>query len=173
MALDAIKSGISSLGDLLGTVGDLVYTAFKDVLSNIIDGILSIPKKVGEFFDSLMDFIKGIFVPKEEDIDSALNRLKSEFGRLLVKYNLTTLASGSSAFKDISCTIMGQTVVIIRMDLAVKALGTFRPYMRGFMALLLVLFNINQFLHLIGQPSISIIGGIQAMQKNDDKGGAD
>ena len=36
-------------------------------------------------------------------------------------------------------------------------------------ALLLVLFNVNQFLGFIGQPAISIVGGIRAMTQGGDK----
>ena len=50
-------------------------------------------------------------------------------------------------------------VTIVRMDVVDKVVKKFRPIIRGFMWLMLVFYNINQFLHFIGQESMTL-GGI-------------
>ena len=131
-------------------------------MQNIIDGILAIPKAVGEF-------IKNLFVPKDGEMDKALNILKSAFSGLSYSYELTSLAIGSKEFGDITCTLYGKKVTILDASLVLKGVGYFRSIIRGFIALLLVLFNVNQFLGFIGQPAISIVGGIRAMTQSGDK----
>ena len=133
-----------------------------DTLRNIIDAVLGIPEVI-------FNFIKRLFIPEDGFIDSALDRLKGSFNGLLASYELTSLASGSKEFGDIKCTLYGKEVTILDAGLVLKGVSHFRSIIRGFIALLLVLFNVNQFLGFIGQPAISIVGGIRAMTQGNDK----
>jgi hypothetical protein len=54
----------------------------------------------------------------------------------------------------------GSTATIIDTSTYKKVIKEIRPYIRGFLALLLVLFNVNQFLALIGQSPISLTGKV-------------
>ena len=179
LIFDAFKTALQTIADKVGKIagevydffkpfidfvkiGTTIFNAFSDTLGKIIDGILAIPEAVGEF-------IKNLFVPKDGEMDKALNKLKSAFGGLLYSYELTSLATGSKEFGDITCTLYGKKVTILDASLVLKGVGYFRSIIRGFIALLLVLFNVNQFLGFIGQPAISIVGGIRAMTQGGDK----
>lgn len=160
--IDFVKTSFKFIKKVLRKIGTTIFNAFSDTLGKIIDGILAIPEAVGEF-------IKNLFVPKDGEMDKALNKLKSAFGGLLYSYELTSLATGSKEFGDITCTLYGKKVTILDASLVLKGVGYFRSIIRGFIALLLVLFNVNQFLGFIGQPAISIVGGIRAMTQGGDK----
>ncbi len=56
------------------------------------------------------------------------------------------------------------------MDYVIQAITLFRPYIRGFIMLLLALYSINQFLGLIGQPSLSL-GAL--LMLNSSSGGSE
>lgn len=160
--IDFVKTSFKFIKKVLRKIGTTIFNAFSDTLGKIIDGILAIPEAVGEF-------IKNLFVPKDGEMDKALDKLKSAFGGLLYSYELTSLATGSKEFGDITCTLYGKKVTILDASLVLKGVGFFRSIIRGFIALLLVLFNVNQFLGFIGQPAISIVGGIRAMTQGGDK----
>lgn len=160
--IDFVKTSFKFIKKVLKKIGTTIFNAFSDTLGKIVDGILSIPEAVGEF-------IKNLFVPKDGEMDKALDKLKSAFGGLLYSYELTSLATGSKEFGDITCTLYGKKVTILDASLVLKGVGFFRSIIRGFIALLLVLFNVNQFLGFIGQPAISIVGGIRAMTQGGDK----
>lgn len=52
----------------------------------------------------------------------------------------------------------------------VSAVATFRPYVRGFIVLLIFLYNINQFLHFIGAGGLSLGANIVTrMNSGGDK----
>lgn len=65
----------------------------------------------------------------------------------------------------------GQKVTILDSSIVVKGINAFRHIVRGFIVLMLILFNINQFLALIGQPTISQVLGGAVASSNDTQGG--
>lgn len=83
--------------------------------------------------------------------------LKSEFTKLgVATYDMSAIMGSEKPLDDIKCTIMGKEVVIVRMDIVNSAISKFRAVIRGFIALLLVLYNYNMFLGLIGQQGIQV-----------------
>lgn len=156
---------LKSIVDVLGGIAYAIFNVFADTLQNIIDGILSIPK-------AIFNFIKRIFIPEDGFIEDANNKLKIAFSHLLIEYDLTGLVSGEKAISDITCTLYGQQVTILKASIIVKGIKAFRHIIRGFIVLMLILFNINQFLALIGQPTVSqVLGGAVAYNKDTQGGG--
>ena len=111
--------------------------------------------------------MKNLFIPKSEDIDSSFNKIKEVIAKLQIDYDLGSMVTGEKAIEDISCTLYGQKVTILKADIIIKGIGGFKAIIRGFICFLLIMFNINQFLALIGQAPISIAGGRSA---HDGKG---
>lgn len=167
-----MQKGFNIVTDALGKIGKTIFDSFVDTLRNIIDAVLGIP-------EAIFNFLKKLFIPEKEDITACMDRLNNSFKGLLYSYDLTGLATGSKEMTDIKCTLYGKEVTILDASLVLKGIGYFRSIIRGFLALLLILFNINQFLGFIGQPAISIVGGIKAHQEYEagkitelaDKGG--
>lgn len=154
------------LGELKDAIGgffaDLVGN-IKGFFGNLIENMLTIPETIG-------DFIKDIFVPDKDETNAAFDRLRGSFDSLLVSYDLKLLVGSSKPIGDISVTLYGQKMVLLRSEIVLKGINAFRSVIRGFLVLMLVLFNINQFLGFIGQPAISIIGGINAHEEVKEGG---
>lgn len=141
-------------------------------MSSIISNIIGIAEKIAELplklTENLIEGVKGIFIPDSDFISNAVDRLTGTLTSLgIVKYDMSGIFANEKPFSDFTCTIRGHKVVIVDMTFVDKALETFRPIIRGFLWLLLVLYNFNQFMGLIGQPGISIAGII----KNESKDG--
>ena len=164
---DPIGNIISAL-EWLAKIPKMIFDLFVDTLTNIIDAVLSIPKKV-------FNFVKRIFIPQRSVIDDALESLKKSFNKLLFNYKLESISTGAKKFEDISVTMRGKKMVILDSSLIVSGVNKFRSIIRGFTVFLLILFDINQFLGFIGQPAISIVGGIKAIQQSgkSQEGGAE
>ena len=158
--LKSVLDFLKSIIDFLGGIGKAIFDVFADTLQNIIDGILSIPTKI-------INFMKNLFIPKSEDIDSSFNKIKEVIAKLQIDYDLGSMVTGEKTIEDISCTLYGQKVTILKADIIIKGISGFKAIIRGFICFLLVMFNINQFLALIGQAPISIAGGRSA---HDGKG---
>lgn len=162
--LKSVLDFLKSIIDFLGGIGKAIFDVFADTLQSIIDGILGIPK-------AIFNFIKRIFIPEDGFIEDAKEKLKIAFSHLLIEYDLTSLISGEKPISDITCTLYGQKVTILDSSIVVKGINAFRHIVRGFIVLMLILFNINQFLALIGQPTISQVLGGAVASSNDTQGG--
>ena len=187
------KDAFNGILNLVKKGPTTVYNLFKNILEGIKTAIGAVAGAVYDFFSPAIEFIKGIlnniiefwkglanlitnavkrvFIPDDGVIESIMDRLKANFNGLLVSYDLKGLVTSSKMFSDITITMNKKTMTVIDSSVIDTAIKHFRPIIRGFMVLLLILFNVNQFLAFIGQPAISIVGGLQALQKSE-KGGA-
>lgn len=178
---------LNNIFDLITNIPTTVYNAFKTVLSGIKTAIGAVAGAVYDFFSPAVEVFNGfvekvlafwgglmnlitnavkrVFIPDDGVVESIMDRLKANFDGLLVSYDLKSLVTDGKMFGDIKVTMYGKTMTIVDASLVEDAVMHFRSIIRGFMVLLLVLFNINQFLGFIGQPAISIVGGLQAWQK--------
>lgn len=152
---DKIESGFTDLLENAVEMPTKIKEAFTEWFTNLIDGVLSIPEKIFEF-------IKSIFLPDEDFINTKVNYLKSEFTRLgVATYDMSAIMGSESPLEDITVEIMGQTVTIVRMDIVDQAIQKFRAVIRGFIALLLVMYNYDMFMGLIGQQGMQLGSMIQ------------
>lgn len=148
-----------------------------DWLSSIAEKISSLPQSIADkikgFFDTLLDGIKRIFIPEDGFIESKVQEVQDIFGGALVgAYDMSDIFTQSEKPSDIEVGYnLGKVRVsgkIVDFSFLDKALVKIRPFIRGVIALFLILFNINQFLSLIGQNPISIAG---VVAKQSEKGG--
>lgn len=124
----------------------------------IADTVAQIPTKLAELPNKFIDGIKGIFVPDEGVVDEYFENVRLECMKLLVSYDLERLFEDETEINDVKITVYGKEAVILDSGVLKEGIVYFRPYIRGFLVLLLVLFNVNQFLSLIGAHPISIAG---------------
>lgn len=116
--------------------------------------------------------MKWLFIPDEEFINAKIDYIKKAFNRLgVATYDMSAIMGKETPFSDITCTIFGQKVVIVRMDIVENAVLKFRAVIRGFMTLMLVIYNYNQFMGLIGQQQLTLgfqtIGVLRGMKEED------
>lgn len=147
-----INTVISLPSEIKGYIVDLRNTVLEK-LRSIMQGIIDLPDKMG-------DAIMGLFLLSDDFIEGKIQHLRDKLlGMGVDTYNMGSIFNTEQPFADITCTIRGQTVTIVRMDVVDKVVKKFRPVIRGFMWLMLVFYNINQFLRFIGQESMTL-GGI-------------
>lgn len=164
--------------DTLGNIPTIIRDHIKDIFSNMIDAVLSIPSKIKDLRDDMVqklkdiidgilnlpekikDAIKALFLPSDGFIEGKVQHFRDKLlGMGIDTYDMGSIFNKEQPFEDITCTIRGQTVSIVRMDVVDKVVKKFRPTIRGFMWLMLVFYNYNQFMGFIGQKGMTL-GGI-------------
>lgn len=124
-------------------------------LRSVVNAISSLPSKIG---NSILDILKSLFIPADGFLEGKINyivdRFKVAFG--ITPYDMSSMFSSEKALSDITVTMYGSTATIVKMDYVIEALAVFRKIIRGFICLLLLFYNINQFLGFIGQAPITL-----------------
>lgn len=159
--LEAFTALGSLLSDVFGGVGEAIISA----LSTLGDFLGTALTALGDF---ILAGIKSLFLPEDGFIDEKVNELKEKFIDAfgLDGYDMSFMFSKETAANNVKVTILGHNVTIVDMSFIKDALNTFRPIIRGLITLLLVFYNINQFLAMIGHAPITM-GSIVASMKND------
>lgn len=119
--------------------------------------------------DLILSGIKSVFLPDKETLQASFDKVTAKCDKLLVSYDLERLFKAETDITDVTVTVRGKKAVIVDSSIVQIGISHFRPYIRGFFVLMLVFFNVNQFLSLIGANPISAIGAYQ--QFVDKKGG--
>ncbi|MGC6178129.1 hypothetical protein [Lacrimispora sp. 38-1] len=139
-------------------------------LRNVVNAISSLPGKIG---NAILDILKSLFIPAdgylEEKINYLVERFKGAFA--VTPYDMSSVFSSEKELSDITVTMYGTTATIVNMDYVIEALTKFRKVIRGFITLLLLFYNINQFLAFIGQAPITLgalIGIKNHMERSED-----
>ena len=151
----------------MGALGDILQ-GISNLPSKIIEGFTDFFDSVGDFFDNftawftdlpnkITDILKSIFVPDEgyieEAFDDFLADLKTKFGiNTDVFYNLF---NSSTPVDDVegNYTIHGLgnfNFKFLDASFLRDGVAYFRPFIRGFLVLLLFLYNIKQALSFFG-----------------------
>ena len=159
--LSNIFSAIGSIATTIISWFANIFLTLWDWLGRLVDNILALPK-------AILDGIKEIFIPDIEEIESIFNTtvssIKSKFG--FQEFHLDTLFGSSSEPQNItsSYNIAGVgsfNLTFFNTEYMIKGVNYFRPFIRGFMVLLICFYNVKNFLSFIGHD-ISI---------KNDKGG--
>ena len=128
-------------------------------MSGIANGITSVVQGITEIPLKIVDGIKAIFVPDTEviksEFDGLMNNLKSKLG--VDVYDLDSLFSSSSAPQDIEASysvgLFSYTGKFVDFTWFIYAVERLRGYIRGFIVLLLLIFNVRQALSRVGLSS--------------------
>lgn len=156
-----IDTVVSLPNKIKGYIVDLRDTVLEK-LRSIMQGIIDLPDKMG-------DAIMGLFLPSDGFIEGKVQHFRDKLLAMGIDtYNMGPIFNTEQPFTDITCTIRGQTVTIVRMDVVDMVVKKFRPVIRGFMWLMLVFYNINQFLRFIGQEGMTL-GGIVKTADTESK----
>lgn len=145
------------------------FCSLGDIVSNIWNAVKGIP-------DAILEGIKRIFIPDSDKIQSSIDRLKevakSKFGVETVDLSGIMGVGTEISNQTGTVEILGYSFTADFLDVRylVSAVATFRPYVRGFIVLLIFLYNINQFLHFIGAGGLSLGANIVTrMNSGGDK----
>lgn len=146
------------------------FSTLTSVFKNTYDFVKEIPSKI-------LDGIKSIFVPREEDVNNSIERLKTSFINTfgIGDFDLSGVMGVSTEIsnKSTEITILGYTFNFSFFDVTYikRAVNDFRPYIRGFILLMLALYNINQFLSFITAGHLSLGNYININDSKNNSGG--
>ena len=141
---------------------DVDLSPITSFLQRLLDSILSIPQSI---LDGLIDLV----VPDSNYLDDLVDEFNLRiFSPLGLDYDFSSRFGGEKPLNDIYFDFWGQRVKIVDFSWFIRFWGSIKGIIRGFIVFLLIIFNINQFLSLIGQPSIAEAIGNPSHEK---KGG--
>lgn len=187
----ALSEKVVAIKYTLANIPGIIRDHIKDIFSNMIDTVVSLPSKIKGYIvdlrdtvleklrsimqgiidlpDKMGDAIIGLFLPSDGFIEGKVQHFRDKLLAMGIDtYNMGPIFNTEQPFTDITCTIRGQTVIIVRMDVVDMVVKKFRPVIRGFMWLMLVFYNINQFLRFIGQEGMTL-GGIVKTADTESK----
>lgn len=142
----------------------LIANAIAYLFDNVVNAITSVGNFIKELGTTILDGIKAIFIPDTEVIrtnfDNMVATIKSKLG--FDTGDLYALENiGAEAITDTtgSYTISGVgtfNLTFLDTSFLKQGIEFFRPLLRGFIVLMLLLYNYKQILTLIGQdPNIA------------------
>ena len=117
----------------------------------------SIAENITQIPVVLLDGVKDIFIPDPEELESmwqdTVSKISDKFG--FVKYDMSSLFAQSKEFEDLESnyTIYGVGTLNLKFfdkTYLNQGIAFFRPYIRGFIALLIVLFHIRSAQNFFG-----------------------
>ena len=164
---NAFKSGFDSVTSALSNLPSTLWNAFKTGFDTVSDWLSDIFDKIKELPTTILNGIKSIFIPDMEkvntDFNSSLEQISSKFG--LQEIKLDTLANTSTSPTDIteSYNIYGigsKKYKFFDTKYLIKGVEYFRPFIRGFIVLLLSFYNYKMFLGFIGHDSGMIANSV-------------
>lgn len=139
-------------------VGSLPFGNFFVDLWNLF---LRLIEELGKCFKAILT---AVFIPPANEIREVFLNLKNKFETTfgIQVVDLSTLFGQAYEPQDfyLDFTLSGVPfhVKVCDMSILVAAVNRFRSLIRGLLTLALILFNINQFLHLIGAGPITLGG---------------
>lgn len=177
MVWDFVKEIPGQVWEFVKQIPGQVWSFFESAFSSLGDVVSNIWNAVKGIPDAIFEGIKRIFIPDTDKIQSSIDKLKdaakSKFG---VEVDLSGIMGVGTEVTNHSGTveILGYSFTADFLDVSylISGVTTFRPYIRGFIILLIFLYNINQFLHFIGAGGLSlganIVTRIGGGNKNDN-----
>lgn len=189
--MSSVVSGLETIWKTLTNLPSLIGEALRSFFTNVIDSITSLPNRFKTFFDSIVDSlinvwnaitslpelilegIKSIFIPDDSYIQESFNGFLQE---LKLKFSIDT-----STFESLFSS--EEPVTDTSVDYHINGIGTlnlkvfdakylvqgvmfFRPYLRGFLVLLMFLFHMKQIQGFFGYNAGVVDGRNEHIQNS-------
>lgn len=144
---------------------------------------MDISKFIGSLFTSFVQFVKDLpvilldglksfFIPSDNFIDNCIEQIKNQFTITfgLSDFDISVAFGRDTLLSDVkSDYVIGSfnfSGTFINYKYVIDAITFFRPYIRGFIVFMLVVYSFNQFLYLIGQQGLSL--GLSLLLNKDE-----
>ena len=124
------------------------------------------------------DILSELFIPDEDYLTSKKEQLENSFSNLL-GFEVSSVEAMFESVDTITEFKSGGSVSVygvgnvnfngVNNNLLMTGINKFKPIIRGFTALMLIFFNMNQLLNLIGQGSITQAIGLTNKQAKGGK----
>lgn len=120
----------------------------------------------------LLDGLKSFFIPSDNFIDNCIEQIKKQFTITfgLSEFDISVAFGRDTLLSDVNSDyVIGSlnfSGTFVNYKYVIDAITFFRPYIRGFIVFMLVVYSFNQFLYLIGQQGLSL--GLSLLLNKDE-----
>lgn len=156
--LSSIVDGITSVAQMVGNIPSLIIDGLKGFFTDVKNAVLSLPTLI-------LDGIKSIFIPDKGYIETSFNSFLEE---MKMKFNLDVSAfenlfQGESAVSDVHVDydvpgVGNFNLKVFDSSYLAQGVGFFRPIIRGFLVLMMLLFHVKQLIGFFGYDAGVITG---------------
>lgn len=162
--LDSVVNGLKSVWEGIQSLPSLIANAISYLFDNVVNAITNVWNAIKDLGTTILDGIKAIFIPDtaviRTNFDNMVATIKTKLGfNTGDLYALENIGSEPITDTKGSYSIAGVgtfNLTFLDTSFLKKGIEYFRPLLRGFIVLLLLLYNYKQILTLIGQdPNIS------------------
>lgn len=165
-----------------------IPSALADWFNKIIDHIKNIPSLLSDLWntikgipDLILSGLRTLILPDQDYFINKKTQIENSFSNLLgfevssvsEMFNSSNVVSTDLSAEEVNYNIHGIGAVKVKgfdNSFLVGGINKFKPFIRGFVVLMLVFFNFNNLLNLIGQSSLTSVAGM-ASQSSNCKGG--
>ncbi len=175
---------VSIVGDIITWLQDLssklangftnvingITTGFTNLISDIGTGFTNVLNWFADFPTMLGDLLKLIYIPSEDFFSNQFDLIKSALQNKLSVDSFTGVmdsikSASAGEMPNIEVTIMGHTATIINFDYFRNVKSTINSWIRGFMFVLLILYNYNMVYTIVrGGGIFSGTGHVKQMK---------
>lgn len=166
-----IKDGILEIFDFLGQIPDLIFGLFKALLESLHEGLVDfLDSAISTLYNNIVYTLEAIFVPDtgyiQTKFDEFLTILKNKFGFDTSVFE--SLFNGVTPVEDVymDYSIMGLgnfRLKVLDASFLTQGVYYFRPFIRGFLVLLMFLFHVKQLISFFGYDAGVITGRSEAI----------
>ena len=156
--LNGLLDGIRSVWEGVSQIPSKVISGFNAGLESLFNGLEKIWEEVKAIPNAIGEYITDVFVPDTDVLRSIMNdasaSISSKFG--IQEFNFDNFTSNSTQPSDIESEYYISGVGTFKLkffdtSFLIKGVEYFRPFIRGFLVLLLIIYNWRQGLSFIGQ----------------------
>lgn len=171
--LSGIFGGLETIWEAVSNLPQLIADKIKGFFDDVVDAVEDVWDAILELPTLILEGIKAIFIPDTEYIDTAFNGFLDE---LKMKFGIDTgffesLFQGESAVDDVegNYNIPGVgsfNLTFLDSSYLVQGVTYFRPFIRGFLVLLMALYHIKQLLGFFGYNAGVVAGRSEWIEYN-------
>ena len=141
---------IPILGDILKAILE-GFTNLIAFLQSLLESILS---AISASVSAIIEFVRDLFIPQGFTWDSFINELQSIVAPPS-KVDFRNMVK-STAIPDVTMQLKGQTYTVVDNSYLRNNIATFRGFIGAFLAVLLMIYNYNMFMKLMGYSGLSL-----------------
>ena len=138
------------MGDILKAILE-GFTNLIAFLQSLLESILS---AISAAVSSIIEFVRDLFIPQGFTWDSFINELQSIVAPPS-KVDFRNMVK-STAIPDVTMQLKGQTYTVVDNSYLRNNIATFRGFIGAFLAVLLMIYNYNMFMKLMGYSGLSL-----------------
>ena len=168
--LSGIADGITSIWETLVNLPGLIIDGIEDFFSPIFQWFEDIWNAILELPEKFAELLKEIFIPDTDYIDSAFNEFllfmkeKCNFDTSFFENLFDNEAPVTDIYTDYNIPNVGNfKFKILDTSFFIDGVNYFRPFIRGFIVLMMCLYHIRQLVGFFGYDAGVVAGRGEAI----------